>query len=555
MWVWRWWVVAGTLATIGYGLLPTGTVTQKISYNVIGLVSAIAIIVAVRLHRPDAPGMWYWFAAGQFTSTIGDGIFTYYDATGRQAPYPSIADVIYLAAYPMLAWGLFLLVRRRTGRDSAGLIDAAMVTTAVGLAFWVFVLHPIAAGSDASLIERACSLAYPTGDVLLVAMLARTFTAAGGRSASNRLLSAAALLLFAADVMFSLVTLHSAYDGDLAPLWLMSYVLWAAAALHPSMREAARETRGAVRPRLRAGRLALLAGCSLSAPGLLFVPGIWAEFLDRTAVGCGAAVLITLVAARLAGFVAEVQRQSDQLENLAMHDDLTGLGNRRRFDQALHAELAGDDPQVALLGLNNFKNINDELGHPVGDRLLTELAGRLVDAAGPGALVARMSGDEFAVLLPSATGVEADGIAGRLAGALHEPIRAGGHELLVGAGIGLADGRAADRLDDTTELSLGAVGPAEVLRRAGVAMYAAKLTGEPYRRWTRSSTNAPASTPGSAPNCAPPWTPGSSGSSTSRSWSCRPAGSPRSRRWCAGNIRNAAWSVPRTSSRSPSRTA
>jgi diguanylate cyclase (GGDEF)-like protein len=463
-------VAAGVLAAPAFFLFPDHGVAQRLFYNAVGLLAAVAMVVGVRLHRPQRPAMWYWFAAGQLTSTFADIIQTWHVHTYGVAAYPSFADIFYLAAYPLNGLGLFLLVRRRGIRDVAGLIDAAMVTTATTLGFWVLVLHPIAAGTDASLAERMVSLAYPSGDILLVAMLARLFTTAGGRTASTQLLSAAALLLFGADVTYSLITLHTTYDTTIAPAWLLSYVLWAAAALHPSMGDAARPPRAEGRTRLRPGRLALLAGCSLSAPGLLFVPGIWSQPLDRVAVGTGAAVLVALVAARLAGFVAEVQRQSDRLENLALHDDLTGLGNRHRLDLALHAALAVRPVQIALLGLNNFKTINDELGHPVGDLLLTELAARLVDAAGPGALVARMSGDEFAVLLPSGDPGATEVAARRLAGALREPIRAGGHELLLGAGIGLAS-------------SSDTAGPAELLRRAGVAMYTAKQTGEPYRRW------------------------------------------------------------------------
>jgi diguanylate cyclase (GGDEF)-like protein len=279
----------------------------------------------------------------------------------------------------------------------------------------------------------------------------------------------------AGDVTFTLISLHHPSYGRSTMLWLPAYVLLAAAALHPSMAGTAGVARERDQVRVRPMRLALVAGCSLAAPFLLFVPGIWAQRSDRYTVAFGAGVLALLVVARLAGFVAEVQRQSFALERLAMRDDLTGLANRRRFDKALGSALGAGRAQVALLGLNNFKTINDELGHQVGDRLLGELAGRLVAATGPGALVARMSGDEFAVLMPTASADEADAVAERLAGALRAPIVAGGHELLVGAGIGLAE--------DGADLGVGHRA-AEVLRRAGVAMYAAKQTGEPYRRWT-----------------------------------------------------------------------
>jgi diguanylate cyclase (GGDEF)-like protein len=151
-----------------------------------------------------------------------------------------------------------------------------------------------------------------------------------------------------------------------------------------------------------------------------------------------------------------------------MHDDLTGLANRRLFEQELRVALATGDPYVALLDLNGFKNVNDELGHSVGDRLLTAIGERLAAAVGSPAFVARMGGDEFAVLIPDATPEVALGIVERVAAALREPVLAGEHELLVGGGIGLAGGRGTDD-------------PLEMLRRADIAMYAAKEHGEAYR--------------------------------------------------------------------------
>jgi diguanylate cyclase (GGDEF)-like protein len=152
-----------------------------------------------------------------------------------------------------------------------------------------------------------------------------------------------------------------------------------------------------------------------------------------------------------------------------MQDELTGLANRRRLEQDLGAALAaGDDPQVALLDINGFKAVNDQLGHSVGDRLLIAVGGRLSATLGARALVARMGGDEFAILLPDAAA--ADGVVERIAATLHEPVHSGDHELLVSASIGLADGA------DTGD-------PLEVLRRADIAMYAAKGSGEPVRRY------------------------------------------------------------------------
>ncbi|MEV6597569.1 bifunctional diguanylate cyclase/phosphodiesterase [Actinoplanes sp. NPDC051346] len=472
---WWWlWLVAGVLATAGYYLMPYDGLPSNLTYNVIGLVSATMIIVGVRRHRSLRPAMWYWFAAGQLTWAAGDLVWEYYRYVLGEEPYPSPADVVYLSAYPMLVAGMLMLIRgrERGGRDLAALIDAAIVAIGLGLVFWVFVMHPIAADSTASTVERMVGVAYPASDALLLAMLARFYTGSGRLSVSIRLLGIAALLLLIGDVTYSLVALYSDVDSaTLDAFWLMSYVSWGAAALHPSMRAAGTAAEHGGNARVGRARLALLAVCSLLAPGLLFIPGIGADGVDRLTIAGGAVLLFLLVVVRMSGFVGQVQRQANQLETLAMADDLTGLANRRRFEQALGAALAAGRIQVALLDLDDFKGVNDRLGHGVGDRLLTVVAHRLNAALPDGVLVARMGGDEFAVLMPRATSDAADQIVARLAEALDVPVAAGEHELLIGASIGVTDG------DGTGD-------PYEVMRRADVAMYAAKATGDRPRRYT-----------------------------------------------------------------------
>jgi diguanylate cyclase (GGDEF)-like protein len=469
--LWRCWTAAGVLAIAGYHLLPTGGLAANLTYNAIGLAGGLAIVGAVWLHRPRHRAMWYLFAGGQVMSVVGDVIYEYYEYVLDQEPYPSLADVFYLGSYPMMIIGLLLLIRRGRGRGLDGLVDSAIIATGLGLVFWIFVLHPVASDTSVSALERVISTTYPAVDVLLLAMLARLFTDAGTRTTSTRLLSAAAALVLVADTAFSLLTLYTGSDGhEVDALFLLSYVLWAAAALHPSMAARGTPASTASGTRVGLGRLGLLSASSLLAPAMLFVPAVGDDGADRLAIAICGISLFLLVIIRMAGFMGKVQRQSGDLERLAMQDDLTGLANRRRLEQALREALAGGRPQVAFLGLNGFKNVNDELGRPVGDRVLGLLSDRIAGASPAGALVARMGGDEFAVLLADASADEASAMAHRLVAAMREPVVAGGHELLVGVGIGLAGGTGVE--------------PVELLRRAEAAMYAAKLTGEPCRRWT-----------------------------------------------------------------------
>jgi diguanylate cyclase (GGDEF)-like protein len=490
-WWWRWWLVGGIASVAGYFLLPVGGSWSAHTYEAIGLVSSLAILLAVRLHRPARPAMWYWFSAGQLLSVFGDFTYDFYADVLHRSPYPSVADIFYLGSYPVTFVGLILLARRRTLAD---LVNAAIVATGLGLAFWIFVLHPIAAESAASPIERLVSITYPTVDLLLLAALAGQFTAPGGRTPSTRMLGLATALVLAADVAFSVMTLYSGSDGHAADAgFLLSYVFWAAAALHPSM--GVGDARSS-RTFSRLPRLIALGASSLLAPALLLLPRVSANAEDRTVVSIGAIVLFLLVIARMGGVMTEVQR-------MALHDALTGLANRRRLEQAAPARLI-------VLGLSGFKNINDELGRPVGDHVLNALAGRLRSVA-PGLLVARIGGDEFAVV-PGPS--DDDGaLAERLGEAVRRPVAVAGHELLVGVGIGLSSCAAAGHCGSGGPLAAGGSctaagscvggGPseasrhagaasrdetpldvAEVLRRAEVAMHAAKQTGESHKRWT-----------------------------------------------------------------------
>ncbi|MBU4525726.1 MAG: EAL domain-containing protein [Desulfomicrobium sp.] len=169
--------------------------------------------------------------------------------------------------------------------------------------------------------------------------------------------------------------------------------------------------------------------------------------------------------------ITELRRQQDALEYQAQHDALTGLPNRILLGDRLRMALAqlersGSKLALLFLDLDNFKTINDGLGHGVGDELLVELSRRLENLLRSGDTVARLGGDEFLILLPEIESIDgASHITTRVLDALKEPFRHGDVEYFVTASVGLTIAP-----DDGTE------GP-KLIKNADMAMYRAKSLG------------------------------------------------------------------------------
>jgi diguanylate cyclase (GGDEF)-like protein len=170
-----------------------------------------------------------------------------------------------------------------------------------------------------------------------------------------------------------------------------------------------------------------------------------------------------------AGVLLENDRVKEQLRYQAYHDALTGLPNRLLFADQVRQALVSDRPHqapaVLFLDLDDFKTINDSLGHGAGDELLVAVAHRLRSHVRPGDIVARLGGDEFAVLLDRTDVDAAERAAQRLVRALRSPFVLSGHEMSIHASIGIAG-------------HYGAATADELLRNADVAMYSAKDNGK-----------------------------------------------------------------------------
>src|SRR6059036_2911080 len=306
--VWIWYL-AGTGVLTSLYLFAPALAGNGPLINALGLSGVLAIVIGIWMHRPRARAAWWLFAAGQFLFFSGDlYTYSYPKLFGADVGFPSIGDALYLLVYPVLMAGLFILIKRRNPRpDRTALIDALILTIGIGLLSWVFLIAPNIHLTGLSVLANAVSVAYPLGDVLLLAAAIRLAVDAGKRTPAFWFLVSSIVCLLATDSAYNYALLKNTYNHQLIydAGWILYYLLWGAAALHPSMRDL-EEPAADPRTRLTPLRLALLGAACLIAPGIRFVQSIGNP--DVLVLIVGSAVLFLLVVARMAGLVRQEAR-------------------------------------------------------------------------------------------------------------------------------------------------------------------------------------------------------------------------------------------------------
>ena len=447
-------VAYAVLAASGAGTAALRNVASRWGTGALMLGAVVLMLARAARERRErlawtllALGLAAWQAGNQYYWVVLEGL--------EEPPFPSPADAGFLALLPLAYAAIVLLVRARMPRFPASVwLDGLVGATAVAALTAALVLEPVLSATDGDLATVATNLAYPVGDLLLLAFTAGVYALSGWRPGRTWALLAAGLVVFAVtDVLYLAEVAAGTYatGGPLDVGWPAGSVLMALAAWQRP-REGVLELRG-----LRV--LVVPFAFAVAALGLL-VAAAFTSVGPVAVVLAGATVLaafgrtaLTFVEVRA---LAETRRQ-------ALTDDLTGLGNRRFLYQRLDALLAAGGPHgVLMLDLDRFKELNDTLGHLTGDRVLTEVAHRLAGAAPAGAAVVRTGGDEFAIIVPGAGEPEAVAVAARVHAALATPVAVEGLELAVDTSVGVAlaprDGATAGQL----------------LQRADVAMYQAK---------------------------------------------------------------------------------
>jgi len=307
---------------------------QRLIFVGVGLSGVVGILIGIAYHRPAHSLPWYLLAAANLSFTAGELAQIIIIQYLHESLFPSVADAFYLATYGLYAAGLLGFVRWRTARrDRASLIDALTLTVGIALLLWIYVIVPYAHTPGLSWIQKAISIAYPLGDILVLAMLARLLAPRGGKSVSVVLLTAGTFGLLAADIAYALIQLHGTWrTGTPVDLgWAVFYGAWGSAALHPSMVTLTEPTEW--HPDNARVRVGLLTLASLIAPAMLVLASIRGDTSNVGVIGAFSAILFFLVLYRLAE-VAETHRRAVTRE-------------RTLRGAVASLSLAADVPQVA----------------------------------------------------------------------------------------------------------------------------------------------------------------------------------------------------------------
>ena len=394
----------GTCAFVVHTLVPdTGAIASfsdnwlydALIFMAAGLCGARALLI-----ERNRSG-WLALALALALWASGDTYYTHVFGNDPSPPAPSVADIGYLAFFPLAYAGFILLVRSRVPKLTPAVwldgITAVFAVGALGVAVVFEVVLRSASGSAAAV---ATNLAYPLGDVILLALIVGAFSLMGWRPGHAWLVLGAGLAVNSiGDSIYLFQVANGTYHSGafLDSTWPIAMVLLANAAWVSESRERAIDAEG------RALQL-IPASCISIAVGVL----VYDHFarVNLLAIGLATAT-IGAVVARLALTFKENKRLFVLTRNESVTDALTGLANRRRLVTDLDrvmADASAEEPWLLLLfDLDGFKRYNDTFGHPAGDALLQRLGAKLRAVPPEHGTAYRLGGDEFCLLAPAST--------------------------------------------------------------------------------------------------------------------------------------------------------
>ncbi len=434
----------------GIGGSGVASVVNGPLYDAVVVAAGLGCLLRARASATERRA-WLAIGASVLAWAAAEVYWTLYIEGNPSAPYPSLADVGYLAFYPLAVLGLYLLVRARARElDPRLWMDGAIAALGTGALGAALIFEFVADRASGSSLEVLTTLAYPLGDIVLISLAVGVIALTRWRPGRTwSLLLAGLAAMAAADVAYTLQTYGGELPGGawIEPLYLASAVFIGAEAWQAETRM--------IQPEARFDGWRELVVPAIVAVTMIALVAL--QYFNH------ASALTTLLwsATMLAviGRLVLSLRANKALLEQVRTDRLTGLGSKARLDIDLEerCRAAAEAPlAVALFDLNGFKLYNDRFGHPAGDEMLSQLGGRLGGAVAPEGFAYRTGGDEFVVLIDGGADVAA--VTKRAA----EALSTRGYGYDISASWGLA------------EVPEEADGPRPALQLADVRMYAQK---------------------------------------------------------------------------------
>jgi diguanylate cyclase (GGDEF)-like protein len=460
---------ANTLLGVG-GAGDDPVIRDWISSAIGILVAGIICLRPLRIHVRRRS--FTLVAAGVTAYSAGNVMWTIWLSHAANPPVPSVSDLLWLSFYPLVAAGIVGLTGiRGRNRPPAGVWLDAIVAGGGLAAIGAAIIVPTVLSGSGNAATLAMELTYPIGDLLLVGLVVGIIALRGWRIDRGWAgLGVAFVLLASADFLYAVQATGTAGRPsavtNLTYLLALSALAFVAWQVPPSRPE----------PKFASWSVLLVpSGFMFAALGLLLVDHV--HRLSALPFGLATVTMLAAIGRMIVAF--RDARGLAEARRLAGTDDLTALPNRRRFmaltEEAIAAsEASGRGLAVLMLDLDNFKQLNDTLGHHAGDELLRKIGPRLQHALRHLHTVGRLGGDEFAVLVYPAPAEEAIvQIAQEILGALREPFTVSELSLRVTGSLGIAS------------FPNHARDAAELMRHADIAMYQAKTSHDRYDFYAR----------------------------------------------------------------------
>ena len=395
-------VVFAAYVAVALGLGGPRVLDAFSTWVYIALVLGAAGLLALRafMGGEERRAPWLALAAGAALWAAGELVYEIaYSEAPEEAPYPSVADALWLGAYVAVGAGIVLVLRARLRRafHPTMWLDAAIGAATIAALTATLAFDPVLADTAGATLEVATDLAYPLADLGLLTLVVTLLALTGWRpglwwAAFAVALSAQAVsdVLYAREI--ALGTLEQ--DTLLAPVWPAATLLLAYAAWRPLSSTPPRSG-------VPLARVFIFPAVFTSlALGILVFDHF--DGVNTLAVLLAASA-IALAVARMALSFVDNLRMLRQARHDALTDSLTGLPNRRAFVDDLARALETGGPvrrqTLGLYDLDGFKRYNDAYGHPAGDALLQRLASELADVVAGHGQAYRLGGDEFCLLL------------------------------------------------------------------------------------------------------------------------------------------------------------